>query len=284
MLCKWCISRFNHKNNIINSHFLLWDVSISHPSMSTAASTQDNDAVIRSVTSDLLCPIGIFDAFALGSISRSTFWPIDATARSERSTLRRDTRLIWQNDWLRRGLARVNQTQRTFRWSGIKRIMVSVGRRRDRSAFPNAIPPFRSRAVSLHYDPSGFRVLSCRFRASVIQFDGSIHFPPARKSPRANCPTKLCANFTAKIGEIFRQLITGFIRPLAFHPETGSPALLVRSASSQADRDSGSKLEANHVISDRLLRRLFSALAFSFQFVRFFFSLREKLPCSFIIF
>lgn len=220
---------------------------------------QDNDAVIRSVTSDLLCPIGIFDAFALGSISRSTFWPIDATARSERSTLRRDTRLIWQNDWLRRGLARVNQTQRTFRWSGIKRIMVSVGRHRDRSAFP----------VSLRYDPSGFRVLSCRFRASVIQFDGSIHFPPARKSTRANCPTKLCANFTAKIGEIIRQLITGFIRPLAFHPETGSRTLLVRSASSQADPDSGSKLEANHVISDRLLRRFFSALAFSFQFVNF---------------
>lgn len=56
------------------------------------------------------------------------------------------------------------------------------------------------------------------------------------------------------VRKLYRQDRGDFPPTRAFHSETGSPALFVRHASSQADRDSGSKLGANDVISDRLLR------------------------------
>lgn len=172
-------------------------------SMSTVALTQDNDAVIRSMTSDLLWPIGIFDATARNNRPQVNFEIHVLTDRCNRSIGKLDftarSRLIWQNDW--RGLTRDDQTQRTFHWSGIKRIIVSVARRRDRFVFANAI---RSVRCLVALQSVRFRMLPCRFRASVIQFDGSVH-SAGEEIPASKLP-ELCANFTAKIGEIFRQL------------------------------------------------------------------------------
>lgn len=104
-----------------------------------------------------------FEVHVLADRCDHSIGKLDLTARS---------RLIRQNHW--HGLARVNQTQRTFRWSEIKRIMISV------------VVTIDSRSVSfvmsLRYDPSGFRMLSCHFRASVMRLDGSIH-PAGKEIP-----------------------------------------------------------------------------------------------------
>lgn len=177
-----------HKNNIMIIAFLIFfstRQSVICPSMSTMALTQDNDAVIRSVTSNLLCPIRIFDAsrgeerqeqsrpevdfevHVLADRCDHSIGKFDLTAR---------LRLIRQNDW--HGLARVNQTQRTFRWSGIKRIMISVGRHRDRSAIPFV--------VSLRYDVRIPQVL-VPLPHILMRLDGSKH-PAGEEIPASKLP------------------------------------------------------------------------------------------------
>lgn len=117
------------------------------------------------------------------------FWRIDATTRSESSDLTARLRLIRQNGW--HGLARVNQTQRTWsRWSGIKRIMISVDRAPSQSAIPvrcvvalrSVRFPQVSRAASAH--PNTARWLE------TSSWRGN--------PPRANYLTKLRANFTPR--------------------------------------------------------------------------------------
>lgn len=125
--------------------------------------------------------------------------------------------------------------------------MASIGRHRDRSAFANAV----SRTVPCRYDPVRFPLRP----ASAHPWYSSMarYIPSARKSPRANCPTEY-ANFTAKMERFPANLqaaLFGFSHSLLKQEVSG---LFVRPASFQANRDSGSKLQASDAISDHLIR------------------------------
>lgn len=189
---------------LLHLYFFLYNTSISHPSVCQRWHWCRITTVIRSVTSNLLCPIRIFDASRRGERQEqsrpSRFWgprfggsmrPLDRKARPYGTIATDSAKPLARISGLIKHKGRSVGRELNGLWSLLVVIVID----------PRSV----SFVMSLRYDPSGFRMLSCRFRASVMRFDGSIH--PAGEEIPASKLTKLRANFPAKI---FHRLITGF--------------------------------------------------------------------------